>query len=106
MPLFESLLATTKLAMNALRSGPDAVSASWDQIREVAVQGQHWLKGRPCPDPDIGDRLGGLIDRCERLGATFAISVRDPAAVTFDDLASRIRELGTGTVELLAHLDL
>ncbi len=105
MPLFESLLATTKLAMNALRSGPDSVFATWDEIREVAVQGQQWLKARPCPDQDIGGRLRDLVDRCERLGAAFAVSTRAPSVMTFDDLATRIRDLGTGTVELLGQLD-
>jgi hypothetical protein len=105
MPLLESLLATTRIAMNALRTGPEAVSASWDQIREVANQGKQWLRARPCPDEAIGDELGRLIERCDRLAATFAHSVKNPASVNFDDLASRIRELGTGSVEFLAHLD-
>jgi hypothetical protein len=105
MPLIESLLATTGTTMNALHTGPDAVSASWDQIREVANQGRQWLKTRPCPDEEIGDRLGNLIERCERLAATVALSVNDPASVNFDDLASKIRELGIGTLEFLGRLD-
>ena len=35
-----------------------------------------------------------------------ALSVKDPVSVNFDDLASEIRELGTGTVEFLARKDL
>ena len=105
MPLIESLLATTRIAMNALRTGPDAVSASWDQIREVANQGGRWLKTRPCPDEEIGDQLGRLIERCEHLAASVALSVKDPVSVNFDDLANKIRELGTGTVEFLGRLD-
>jgi hypothetical protein len=34
-----------------------------------------------------------------------ALSVKDPVSVNFDDLASEIRELGTGTVEFLGRLD-
>jgi len=34
-----------------------------------------------------------------------ALSVKDPVSVNFDDLASEIRELGTGTAEFLGRLD-
>ena len=106
MPLLEALLATTKFAMYALRSGPDAVSSSWDQIRQVASQGELWLKTRPCPDEAIGDEFRTLIERCDRLALSFALNARDPVSVTFDDLASMIRELGTRSEEFLDHLDL
>lgn len=105
MPLVESLLAITSSAMGALRTGPDAVADSWDQIREIANQGEQWLKTHPCPDEACGDQLGRLIDQCENLAAAVVRSAKDPATVSFDDLASKIRALGTGTVEFLNRLD-
>jgi hypothetical protein len=59
----------------------------------------------PCPDEVYGDQLGRLIDHCESLAAAVAQSVNDPATVSFDDLASKIRALGTGTVAFLNRLD-
>jgi hypothetical protein len=105
MPLVESLLAITNTAMAALRTGPDAVADSWDQIRGIANQGGQWLKAHPCPDEACGDQLGQLIDQCENLAAAVARSAKDPATVSFEDLASKIRALGTGTVEFLNRFD-
>jgi hypothetical protein len=105
MPLLESLLATTRVAMNALRTGPEAVSASWDQIREAANQGQQWLKTRPCPDETVGNELGVLIEQCNRIAVAFALYGRDPVTANFDDLATMIREMGTRCVQFLGHLD-
>jgi hypothetical protein len=105
MPLVESLVAITNTAMGALRRGPGAMADSWDQIRETANQGRQWSKSHPCPDEVYGDQLGRLIDHCESLAAAVAQSAKDPATVSFDDLASKIRALGTGTVEFLNRLD-
>ncbi len=76
-----------------------------DQIRETANHGGQWLNAHPCPDLSRGDQLGRLIDRCEHLAATIFQSTNFPAAVSFDDLATQIRLLGTGTIELLDHVD-
>jgi hypothetical protein len=105
MPLLESLLATTRVAMNALRTGPEAVSATWNQIREVASQAEHWLKTRPCPDEAIGNELDTIIGQCDRVAVTFALYGKDPVSTNFDDLATMIREMGTRCVEFLGHLD-
>jgi hypothetical protein len=105
MPLVESLVAITNTAMGALRTGPDAMANSWDQIRETANQGRQWLKAHPCPDEAYGDQFGRLIDHCENLATAVAQSAKDPATASFDDLASKIRALGTGTVEFLNRLD-
>jgi hypothetical protein len=60
---FRSLLLTSEVAAEALRRGTEAIRASADQLRAVVRAGQQRAETHPCPDPDLGVRWAGLLER-------------------------------------------
>jgi hypothetical protein len=62
-PEFRALIATAGHGADALRAGPEAMQASADQLRAAATAGQRRLESHPCPDPELGRRLDGLLER-------------------------------------------
>ncbi len=105
MPLVESMLAITHTAMAALSAEPDPLANTWDQTRETANQGRQWLKTHPCPDQSQGDQFGRVIEQCEHLAVAIFQSINVSTTVSFDDLATQIRLLGTGAIEFLEQVD-
>jgi hypothetical protein len=87
-PDFRALIATAGHAADALRAGAEAMQASADQLRAAATAGQRRLESRPCPDPELGRRLGGLLER-------FVFIARS--------LESTTEEYGDGYIPALAH---
>jgi hypothetical protein len=67
----ESLLAATNLAQNALIGGTAAIRSSAEAIRSTAIDGQQWLLAHPCPDGQLDDRFGVLLQRYEDVGIRF-----------------------------------
>ena len=87
-PDFQALIATAGQASDAIRTGADAMHASADQLRAVASAGQRRLESHPCPDPELGRRLGGLLER-------FVFIARS--------LEAPIEEYGGGYAPALSH---
>ena len=58
------------------------------QLRAAATGGQRRLESHPCPDPELGRRLGGLLER-------FVFIARS--------LESTTEEYGDGYIPALAH---
>lgn len=85
-PDFHALIATAGQSSDALRAGPEAMRASADQLRAVASAGQRRLGTHPCPDPELGRRLGGLLERF----VFIARSLEAPVAEYGDGYASAV----------------
>jgi hypothetical protein len=60
---FRALLATVGIATDALRSGPEAVRASADQLPAIVTTCQRRCESHPCPDLELGERLVGLLEQ-------------------------------------------
>lgn len=62
-PDFIALIAAASHAAEALRLGDEAKSASADQLVAATAAERSRLESDPCPDPDMADRLNGLVER-------------------------------------------
>jgi hypothetical protein len=91
-PDFQALIATAGQASDAICTGPEAMHASADQLRAVASAGKRRLESHPCPDPELGHRLGGLLERFDFI----ARSLEAPAEEYGDGYApARAHQLRT-----------
>jgi hypothetical protein len=70
-PEFVILLDTAGAASEALLIGPEAIRASGDQLRAVAEAARQRLVSHPCPDPELGERLAGLVERFGFMARSF-----------------------------------
>ena len=87
-PEFVILMDTAGRAADALLVGAEAIRASGDQLRAVASAAEERLASRPCPDPDLADRLDRLVERYGFMARSFEA----PAD-----------EYGTGYLPALGH---
>jgi hypothetical protein len=87
-PEFIVLVDTAIVASESLLVGPDAIRASADQLRAVGSDQQQRSESHPCPDPELADRLHGLIERYGFIARSFE---------------APIEEYGEGYVPALAH---
>jgi hypothetical protein len=101
---FRSLLLTTDVAAEALRRGPDAMRASADQLRAVVDAGQRRAATHPCPNPALGRRLSGLLERYGFMARSLEARVEDYGDGYIPAVANQLQRLEADFVRFVEDL--
>ena len=100
----EALMAVTNLAQTTLINGIAAVRSSADVIRTTAEDGRQWLLSHPCPDHEVDDRFGRLLERYSDVAVLFEGGSGEHGAGPVPSLAHEVGALSGGLTDLIAAI--
>ncbi len=101
---FRALLATADIADDALHLGSEAIRASADQLRAVVVAGQRRGESHPCPDPELGERLAGLLQRYGFIARSLEAPPEEYGDGYIPVVANQLRKLNVQFAVFIADL--
>ncbi len=71
--------------------------AAADELEAATREAMAWMRGNPCPDREVGGRVGLMLSTCAEVAATAERALTDPC----DDIEAVFGRLG----DLLAIID-